>query len=243
MNELAAEFERLVWEAPPGPTAIPPQLQRIAPTAGGLLGVLKRQSDETLALALQHDVYVREVSAELIYERFRHRLCQWFRGFGADEHTAFDLVHDLFIHVYKARDGKTRLSGYDPKSSFEAYLRVIARNLCISRFHRRKRPEVTGLELERPGSDLTAETVYRDEMADQMTAAISRLPEPGRSAMRLRLEDYPTAEIAAQLKTPVEQIYRVLHLARKTLLGELKSNLPASRRGRPRKKPIAESTE
>src|SRR5438046_2111532 len=93
LQALAQQFEELVGnpctgDAPGGGDWLPARCRDINVC---LEDVLAEQSDETLALAVQRNIFRSASFVQLLPERYQPRLYRWFRRRG----TAADLAGDL----------------------------------------------------------------------------------------------------------------------------------------------------
>ena len=100
-------------------------------------------------------------------------------------HDAQDVTQETFIRVYRA------LTGYDTERVLGLELRpwvwTIALNICRNRARSRsRRPEVNGVDLERPGAETDPGTAAADT-ADLAIwrGRLARLSEPQRNAVVL----------------------------------------------------------
>ena len=197
--------------------------------AGVSLGeLLRKQSDEALAGVVRLGLCKKAVVEELLVCRCQRRLRMWFTAFGADEHTANDLVQE--ICVWMLRGGLDR---YDPDRPFASFLCTVARNLYITRVCRPRRPLPAGRQLEKPGHDVTGEAVEVRELSRRIDQAVAELPDQECAIMRLSFQGWSAAEIADHLRVDVTVVYRRLNSARARLQDVLRPQFGPSKRGRP----------
>jgi RNA polymerase sigma factor (sigma-70 family) len=196
-------------------------------TTGRSLGeILHTASDEALAGVVALTVCSKVVFEELFICRYKKKLLNRFLLWGVDNSTARDLFQGVCTKMLRGG-----LQSYNPDRDFRPFLYVAARNLYISEVHRRRRPIPGSEGLEKPGPDLTAETVAcRD-----IEAAVDQLPEEQRMVLRLSMEDHTAAEIAKQTGLTESRVYEVRKLARDAVAKKLGLKVPSSTRGRPRK--------
>lgn len=112
-------------------------------------------------------------------------------------HDAQDVTQETFVRVYRA------LAGYDAERIRSLELRswvwTIALNLCRNRARSKaRRPEVSGVELDRPAADNDPGTVAADIAGLAVwRARLAMLSEPQRNAVVLHhVVGLPHAEIA-----------------------------------------------
>lgn len=138
---------------------------------------------------------------ERLYNEIGPALLGYFRRQPALAGTAEDLLQDTFVRAL-AHPDRLRTS-----ISQRAYLFGIARHVGIDAL-RRQRPTVE------MAADAPASTNAPDGRLEPMRQAISRLPEPQREALILKLQqDLSYAEIAEALDIPVGTVRSRLHLA------------------------------
>ena len=112
-------------------------------------------------------------------------------------HDAQDVTQDTFVRVYRAltRYDTSRIRGLE----LRPWVWTIALNLCRNRARSRSRkPEVGGVDLDRPASDPDPGAIVADRAnLEQWRLRLSRLSEPHRNAVVLHhVVGLPHAEIA-----------------------------------------------
>jgi RNA polymerase sigma-70 factor (ECF subfamily) len=135
-----------------------------------------------------------------------------------------DLVQDLFLRMWKARDR------YQPTARFTTWMYRIAFNLAANDGERRRLRRSQSLSMETTtgqtlGSGLTDETVFEPsiglERADtvrQVREAIASLPDTQRMALILaRYEEQPYQDIGDALGISAKAVKSLIHRARETL--------------------------
>jgi RNA polymerase sigma-70 factor (ECF subfamily) len=132
---------------------------------------------------------------DLIVERHRravYLLCYRFTG---NHEDASDLAQDVFVRAYR---GLHRFKGH---ASLGTWLYRIAVNVSLNRVTARR--VVTAPIAEQrlvSHADTPADLVLREERAEQVRAAIARLPRKQRATLILRIyHDLPHDQIAAVL--------------------------------------------
>jgi RNA polymerase sigma-70 factor (ECF subfamily) len=157
-------------------------------------------------------------------QRIFHFLCQMI----GNEDDANDLAQETFVRVYQHRDS------FRLNEKFTTWLFTIAANLGRNHLRWRSRHPTVPLEAESetrgPGLSevLSAsnanprQAVEALEQAEDVRAAVNRLPEDLREAILLcELEDLSIAEAATALQTTAKavesRLYRGRHLLRERL--------------------------
>jgi len=69
--------------------------------------------------------------------------------------------------------------------------------------------------------DVVPQAVMRAEDVERVRAALTRLPDRAREAMRLRLDGHPIKAVAAKMRCGVDNIDQLLRYARARLAGYL----------------------
>lgn len=218
------------------------ELEEFAPEAGGerhaprratdgkTLGeLLAEQSDAVLAAALRFAKCRNEIIEELLVVRHRPQLIRLLRAFGADAHTAENLVQDLCANVLQGA-----LDNFDADEEFGRYVRTMVRNLYRSSV-RRRQPVFTEDMLDRIGPDTVDQEVELREMFTRFEAAIQSMPPLERRVMRMTCDGWQPKDIATELGLPASHVYPVLADCRRRLTHELAPELPPPTRGRPRR--------
>lgn len=198
-------------------------------TDGKTLGeLLAEQPDAVLAAALRSAKCRNEIVEELLVVRHCTKLIRVLRAFGADEHTAENLVQDLCVNVLQGA-----LDNFDADQEFGRYLRTMVRNLYRSSA-RRRQPIFTEDMLECVGPDTVDQEVELREMFNRFEEAIQDFPELEQGIMRMTCDGWQPQEIANEMGLPVSRVYPVLANCRRHLTQILAPTLPPPTRGRPR---------
>jgi RNA polymerase sigma-70 factor (ECF subfamily) len=165
---------------------------------------------------------VRTEAFEQLVARTREPLKRYLlrRQRCRDPHLADDVVQEVLIRVY------LRAEQYDPERSFWGWLYRIARNKYIDTL-RRTRPGDVGIgragkpdeALEEWLENLAASHAPPDrasleqERAQQLEAAIARLPGLQQTIVRLRLEGVQGKEIAQRINRSQAYVSQSFHEA------------------------------
>jgi RNA polymerase sigma-70 factor (ECF subfamily) len=143
------------------------------------------------------------VPFDQFYSKELAALIRFVRRYGADAHTAADVVQDAFTEAYRQ---------WDSIENPHAWLRKVA-----SRMYYR------GLLCEIPVQDapdrplIYEDTVEAGEQGRQVFEALAALPERQRQVMAWHLDGYSHAEIAAQLGISQAASRQNFHRARRAL--------------------------
>ena len=73
-----------------------------------------------------------EQAFELFFRKFNIRLCAFANKFLADPEEAQEVVQDMFVKIWEARDE------IDPESSLKSYVFRTVQNLSINKLRRKK---------------------------------------------------------------------------------------------------------
>jgi len=136
---------------------------------------------------------------------------------------AEEVASEAFARAYE------RLCQFEGRSSFVTWLARIATNLC---FRRREKAEIPSVSLEEMGREApghpdqtpAADTpgpeahLIQSEVKQLIYAALSKIPEPDQTVLRLRdIEELSAIEVSEQTGLTVPAVKSRLHRARKTL--------------------------
>ncbi len=183
-------------------------------------------SDPSTALMLR----VRDGDAgafEELVGLWQDRLVTLFRHHTGDHSTAEDLAQEVFLRVYRARDG------YQPTAKFSTWIHTIANNVASDlrqRAYRRLERGVpinvsasqSGIGLEQlaiaASGQRPARLADRGELQDIVQRAIAGLGDNQRMAVLLaKFEECSYDEIAAAMGLSVAAVKSLLHRAREQL--------------------------
>jgi RNA polymerase sigma-70 factor (ECF subfamily) len=196
--------------------------------------MIAAQTDETLALAIQHNFCFRE-SYDEFFSRFEPQMRSWLMHLGVDYHRALDLAQTLLLRCFLKR-----LHTYDPQQgSLKGYLRRATRNLWVEKEVRPACRQFSPLPREVPARTADAEEeLAAREMGQRLAEAMAELPAELRAVLELcYLEGLSHAEIAQRLGITTPAVGGRLFKARRALEERLGLSLPPTNRGRPRHHP------
>lgn len=166
---------------------------------------------------------------EALVERYGGRLHNMLLHLaGGDAELAGELVQEAFVHAY------ARLDRFAGASSFYTWLYRLARNRAIDVLARKRPRALEAGDLERAGDRRAAASgphraVERDELRDQVRAALARLEPDHREIILLRdFEELGYDRIAELLELPLGTVKSRLNRARRALRDELAPLLEGS---------------
>jgi RNA polymerase sigma-70 factor, ECF subfamily len=151
------------------------------------------------------------------YQRDIYRLCYRYVN---DPQDANDMAQEVFLKAYKA------IGRFRGESSFSTWLYRIAVNTCLN-FRSTRRPEGEELSDAVPDGRAGALTLLeREEQADRVRAAVSRLPEKQRATLILKIYHELTHEevagiVGASVGTVKANLFHALGNLRKMLNAEM----------------------
>ena len=170
---------------------------------------------------------------DALFARWSRPLLRYLERIVRDGGCAEDLVQEVFLRVYRARDR------YEPDARFSTWLFTIATRLAWNELrrprHRSPHDPVDGDD-ERGPLALAADQPAADAVADarrtgaRVERALERLPERQRAALWLAaVEGLSYAEVAALLDTTENSVKALVHRARTGLAEQLGAASGAAR--------------
>ena len=147
----------------------------------------------------------RREAFDVIVERHRRHVYQLCYRFVGNHEDASDLAQDVFIRAYRG------LKNFKSQASLGTWLYRIGVNVCLNRVTA-KTPRAESLDTLLLASDQrvaaheesASDALLRDERAQQVRAAIARLPKKQRATLVLRVyHELPHEEIATILGSSV----------------------------------------
>ena len=164
---------------------------------------------------------------ERIIEQFSERAYGLFVRFTGRREGCEDLVQELFLRMWRARDR------YQPTARFSTWMYRIAFNLAANAGERARHRQALSLDGESPVessggspgqrlSDPSAPqpdaAMERDDLVREVQAAIASLPENQRMALILaRYENQSHREIGEALGISAKAVKSLIHRARESL--------------------------
>ncbi len=159
------------------------------------------------------------VAFDRLVERHRAQIYRLMVRVCHHPDDAEEVAFEAFGRAYE------KLEQFEGRSSFVSWLGRISTNLCL---RRRQKGEVDTVSMETqhhpPDEDSPESQALRNEMHCIVQTAVSSLPEPDQSVLRLRdIEELSGAETAARLQLSLPAVKARLHRARKALRTRLDS--------------------
>ncbi|MEZ5975754.1 MAG: sigma-70 family RNA polymerase sigma factor [Planctomycetota bacterium] len=161
---------------------------------------------------------------ERLIALYSERAYALFVRFTGRHEGAEDLVQELFLRMWRARDR------YEPSARFSTWMYRIAFNLAVNEGERRRNRQ--GISLEGHGEDGEldrerladerqpdpGQSIEREDVVRQVQEAIAALPENQRMALILaRYEELSHQEIGDALGISSKAVKSLVHRARETL--------------------------
>jgi RNA polymerase sigma-70 factor, ECF subfamily len=176
-----------------------------------MLGLINRlKSDEALMLAYQRG----DTSAfECLYHRHKDGLYAFLYRSCPRQTAVEDLAQDAWMAVVKAAER------YQPRASFKTWLYQIARNRLVD-FWRGSDNTHSSLEAA-PEPAIDPNSNSRQDMQQQLLAAIAELPAEQRDALLLQEQGFSLREIAEITGDGQETVKSRLRYARTQLRRQL----------------------
>jgi RNA polymerase sigma-70 factor (ECF subfamily) len=173
-----------------------------------------------------------EAFSELV-TRYQDRLVSLLTNMVGNAESAEDLAQDVFLRIYKARNG------YEPNAKFSTWLFAIAHNVaCNSKRSKVRRKEVqmqtaeSGVQPTAMQEDAVPEKsglmptrlFAKKELQDRVQAAMGNLNERQRMAVLLhKFEGMSYADIGAALEMTPQAVKSLLSRARDNLREQLEA--------------------
>jgi len=157
-------------------------------------------------------------AVELIWNRYASDLLAFLRAVLCSGHDADDVLQAVFVRIVRKRHRLAQARRLD------AYIYRIARNEAFRLLGRRKRDQSAEAAGE---SWLTASQSHHEvsELAEELQAAIGRLPQPQREVIVMKIYRQKTfleiAELLGLSQNTVASRYRYGMEKLRTLLGDL----------------------
>lgn len=174
-----------------------------------------RSEDEAAVLACQRGE--REAFSGLVerYQRDVYRLCYRYVN---NHHDANDMAQEAFLKAYRA------IERFRGDSSFSTWLYRIAVNTCLNFRAARRLAQEPLSETLPDGAPPVADSIERGERAEQVRAAVARLPDRQRATLILKVyHDLTHEEVARILGSSVgtvkANLFHALNNLRKALAG------------------------
>lgn len=165
-----------------------------------------------------------EYSFELLFRKYYVRLCCFANKFLNDPEEAREIVQDVFLKLWEARDD------IKPEDSLNSYIFSVTRNKCINKLRRRniesKYTEILQLVYAENREISPHDSLLANELGNEFSVAIEKLPARCREIFDLsRIEGLRYNEIAIMLHISVKTVEAQMSKALKILRFELKDYL------------------
>jgi RNA polymerase sigma-70 factor (ECF subfamily) len=166
----------------------------------------------------QEDAFVE------LYRRYRDRIVAFCRRIVGTDAQAEEAAQDVFIKLYRARDG------YTPRSRFSTFIYRIAANHCLNLQARVEHKLVQrGVEVDArpaPGhadrSPAPHAALEQGELRAQLSRALATLPDRQRAALVLvHYEGLSYEEAAEAIDVTESALKSLIHRARAAMMHEL----------------------
>jgi RNA polymerase sigma-70 factor (ECF subfamily) len=185
--------------------------------------LLAGDEDARLMLAFQNG----DSSAfDALFRRWAARLLRYVSRMVCDAGTAEELVQDVFVRVFKARER------YVADARFSTWLYTIATRVALNELRRprRRRPHQSidsatdaALAPASPGPR-SDDVVHARRVAARVQDALAELPERQRAALYLvAVEGLSYAEVAGSLETTATSVKALVHRARCALVERMET--------------------
>jgi RNA polymerase sigma-70 factor (ECF subfamily) len=176
------------------------------------------ESDEALAARCQQD----EDAFRELFRRYHRRLYHYAWGMLRSAADAEDVIQETFVRLFK------HAHKFDTQRRFSTWFYTIAANQCRNRLRKRGRRQALSLDAERapdpPDSERPGplEVYERQDVREQVDAAIEELPPLYREALHLRyLEGLSYKEVARVVEASVSAVETRIFRGKEMLRGEL----------------------
>jgi RNA polymerase sigma-70 factor (ECF subfamily) len=162
----------------------------------------------TLLDALNPDLIRRAQDGETIvvseiYDRYQRSIFRYLYYRVGDQQTAEDLTSEVFLRMIE------KISLYqEQRTSFQAWLFQIARNLSIDYYRKMKARNTTTLEEDHPEmGEQPLELINRELTSEKLYQALVELPENQRDVIVMRfVVGMPIVEVAETLHKTEDSI-------------------------------------
>ena len=161
---------------------------------------------------------------EVLFARWSGRLLRFVQRMVREEAVAEELVQEVFLRVYRARDR------YSPDAKFSTWLYRIATNLALNELRRPRQRDPHRSTDEDGAPELTAQmpatddVVHSRRVAEAVEEQLAALPEKQRAALLLTAVDgLSYAEVALALEVTEKAVKALVHRARSSLAGRLQA--------------------
>ncbi len=163
---------------------------------------------------------------DALFRRWAAPLLRYLERMLRDTAAAEDLVQEVYLRVYRARER------YQPQARFSTWLYRIATNLALNELRRPRRREAHA-SLDGPDAPALAgdgpapeAALAARRLAERVALELARLPERQRAALCLSaVEGLSYAEVAAALEISESAVKALVHRARTTLVAHFEDTV------------------
>jgi RNA polymerase sigma-70 factor (ECF subfamily) len=163
---------------------------------------------------------------DALFERWAQPLLRYLERMVRDTGTAEELVQEVFLRVYRARDR------YRPEARFSTWLYRIGTNLALNELRRPRRRDPHDSSDEegvRPlvaGGSAVDDVVHARRLGEAAARELAALPERQRAALWLTaVEGLAYAEVAEALEVSEKAVKALVHRARSTVASRLQGEV------------------
>jgi RNA polymerase sigma-70 factor (ECF subfamily) len=169
-----------------------------------------------------------------LFEKHSGSVARFAAGFVGGAARADELMQDVFLQVYRARER------YEPKAKFSTWLYTIAHNLCLNEVRRhdhRSRVDLASEDEDAPAWEPSDPQALEGEgysaqreLEGRVAELIARLPEAQRTALVLsRVEELRYQQIGEILSCSEQAVKSLIFRATQSLKAGLKGYLEDGR--------------
>jgi len=174
--------------------------------------IFRDLSDETLALAVQKQFFLKDAFEELFARRYlQSYFPRWLRAWGATPADGEDVAQMLTVRCLESR-----LRHYNPRASLRSYLYRATRNLWLDTLRARRHERPESLESVDPvaGPDAVA---VAEELLEQVRGLAGQLPPEEGQILEALLLGRNSSEIARSLDLSLHVVYQRTYNMRRRL--------------------------
>ena len=176
----------------------------------------RHSADDAIQAALRRN---DPAAVELIWDRYARDLLAFLQAVVCSKHDAEDVLHAVFVRMVRKRRHLAQAKCRD------AYVYRIARNEASS-FLRRRRPVRHAAPKEEPWLAPVEGTARQQELAEELQAAIGRLPQLQREVVVLKVyQDKTFQEIGELLDVSLSTVASRYRYAMEKLRALLKDSV------------------
>lgn len=161
---------------------------------------------------------------EQVFRKHYGSLCAYGRSILRDADEAEEIVQTVFVNIWEKR------TEIEITQSLKSYLYRAVHNHCLNRIkHQKVRDEHQQYAAyhQETTYESVSQTVYKNELEQQLSVAIEKLPEQCRIIFKLsRFDELKYQEIADQLGLSIKTVENQIGKALKILRTELADYLP-----------------